>query len=219
MDNDTATARWEHRAEVPLGTASLLYLAAYAVHVLGEGLPRFVHVLCLTVMLVAWVMFAVDHAVRWSLSGGGLRFVRRHWLDSVVVVLPLLRHVRVVRVYDAVQHRRGAPRWPLQARVMVYAGLSALLLGFAASLSVYKVERTAPHATILTFGDSVWWACSTLSTVGYGDVVPVTLPGRAVAVGLMGCGLALLGAVTGSFSSYLLERFARGDDGEGPPES
>jgi voltage-gated potassium channel len=219
VDNDTRTARWERRADVPLGVASLLYLAAYAVHVLGTGLPRPVHVLCLTVMLATWLMFAADYAVRWRLSGEGPRFVRRHWLDSVVVVLPLLRPVRVVRVYDAVRRRRGAPRWPLQGRVMVYAGLSALLLGFAASLLVYQVEHTAPHATIRTFGDSVWWACSTLSTVGYGDVTPVTVPGRTIAVGLMARGLALLGAVTGSFSSYLLERFARDEYGEGPPGS
>jgi voltage-gated potassium channel len=51
--------------------------------------------------------------------------------------------------------------------------------------------------------------------VGYGDVAPVTVVGRLVAVGLMACGLALLGAVTGSFSSWLVEVFTR----EEPPES
>ena len=218
MDNDSRTARWEHRAEVPLLMASLLYLTTYAVHVLGPGLPRYVHVLCLSLMFATWVMFAADYAVRWHLSGQGLRFVRGHWLDTVVVLLPLLRPVRVVRVYDAVQRRRGAPQWPLQSRVMLYAGLSAGLLGFGASLLVYQVEHTAPHASIRTFGDSVWWAWSTLTTVGYGDVVPVTTPGRMVAAGLMACGIALLGAVTGSFSSWLMERFARRGYDERPPE-
>ena len=60
-------------------------------------------------------------------------------------------------------------------------------------------------------------AAATLATVGYGDVVPVTVPGRLIAVVLMGCGLALLGAVTGSFSSYLMQRFARAGDDVGPP--
>jgi voltage-gated potassium channel len=64
----------------------------------------------------------------------------------------------------------------------------------------------------------VWWACSTLATVGYGDVTPVTPMGRTIAVGLMGCGLALLGAVTGSFSSWLLQVFSREGD-ERPPGS
>jgi voltage-gated potassium channel len=102
---------------------------------------------------------------------------------------------------------------------MMYAGLSSALLGFGAALSVYHVEHTASGASIRTFGDSLWWAASTLATVGYGDVVPVTVPGRLIAVVLMGCGLALLGAVTGSFSSYLMQRFARAGDDVGPPES
>ncbi|MET8247962.1 ion channel [Streptomyces sp. NPDC005202] len=220
MDDDSRTARWEHRAGVPLGVASLLYLASYAVRVLGPELPGPVRDLCLAVLYASWALFVVDYAVRWHLSGEGVHFVHRHWLDSVVVLLPLLRPVRIVRVYDAMQERRrGQPHMPLQARVMLYAGMSAGLLGFAAALVMYQYEHAAPHASIRTFGDSLWWAASTLATVGYGDVVPVTFVGRLVAVALMGCGVALLGAVTGSFSSWLMQRFARGDDGPGPPRS
>jgi voltage-gated potassium channel len=101
---------------------------------------------------------------------------------------------------------------------MVYAGLSALLLGFTGALAVYQQEHQAPGTTMHTFGDAVWWTCATLATVGYGDVVPVTPLGRLVAVGVMAVGLALLGAVTGTFASWLLQVFAREDD-EGPPGS
>jgi voltage-gated potassium channel len=213
--DDGRAKAWERRSELPLGVASLLFLGAYAVHVLGPGLPTWVHVVCLTVICASWASFVADFLVRWGAAGLRLGFVRRHWLDAVVVALPLLRPLRVVRFYEAVQRRNGRPRLSLHVRVMLYAGLSAVLLGFAASLTVYQHERTAPHATIHTFGDSVWWACSTLATVGYGDVAPVTVVGRLVAVGLMACGLALLGAVTGSFSSWLVGVFTR----EEPPES
>jgi voltage-gated potassium channel len=217
MDDDTPTARWERRAGPPLAVASLLFLASYAVRVLDEGLPGPVLDLCLAVLYGCWALFIVDYAVRWRLSGEGPGFVRRHWLDSLVVVLPLLRPVRIVRVYDALQDRRAAePRMSLQGRVMLYAGMASTLLGVSAALAVYHYEHHAPDASIRTFGDALWWAASTLATVGYGDVVPVTLMGRLVAVVLMGCGLALLGAVTGSFSSYLMRRFARSGDDVGP---
>ncbi|MDX2676081.1 potassium channel family protein [Streptomyces soliscabiei] len=217
MDDDNPTARWERRAGPPLAVASLLFLASYAVRVLDEGLPGPVLDLCLAVLYGCWALFIVDYAVRWRLSGEGPGFVRRHWLDSLVVVLPLLRPVRIVRVYDALQDRRAAgPRLSLQGRVMLYAGMASTLLGVSAALAVYHYEHNAPDASIRTFGDALWWAASTLATVGYGDVVPVTLMGRLVAVVLMGCGLALLGAVTGSFSSYLMRRFARSGDDVGP---
>ncbi|MFD3927743.1 potassium channel family protein [Streptomyces sp. NPDC058614] len=217
MDDDSRQARWERRTEIPLALASMLYLAAYAVRVLAHGLPTVWRDACLAVLFAAWAVFAVDYAVRWRLSGQGLRFVRTHWLDTLVLALPLLRPLRVVRVYEAVQRRRGQPRLALYSRVMVYAGLSVLLLGFAGALAVYQHEHAAPDATIRTFGDAVWWTCATLATVGYGDVAPVTPMGRTIAVGIMAGGLALLGAVTGSFSSWLLQVFSREGEGNGKP--
>ncbi|MFG2453463.1 potassium channel family protein [Streptomyces sp. M41(2017)] len=219
MDDDSPTSRWAQRTEVPLGIASLLFLTAYAVHVLAHGMPDWGRRVCLIVIAVAWAMFLVDYLVLWRLSGRGLAFVRTHVLDTVVLVLPLLRPLRVVRLYDAVLRRRGEPRLPLYARVMFYASIAVLLLGFAGALAVYQAEYEAPGATIRTFGDSVWWASSTLATVGYGDVTPVTARGRVIAVAMMACGLALLGAVTGSFSSWLLQVFSREGDDERPPRS
>lgn len=219
MDVDDATGRqrrWEQRIEVPLFVASLLFLGGYAVLVLAYDADPVLWNLALALTLVMWLMFALDYAVRLKLSGEGLRFVRTHWLDTVVLVLPLLRLLRVVRVYTAVQRRRGEPRLSLHARVIAYASLSAVLLGFSSALAVYQQERSAPGSTIRTFGDSLWWACSTLTTVGYGDVAPVTTLGRVIAVVLMACGLALLGAVTGSFSSWLLQTFAREDEKRSP---
>ncbi|WNI14684.1 potassium channel family protein [Actinacidiphila sp. ITFR-21] len=181
---------------------------------LARGLPPAAVDLAPAVTYGSWALFTADYAVRWRLGGPRrfLAYVRRHPLDTVVLALPLLRPLRVIRLYDAVQQRRDEPRLSLYGRVIAYAGTTAVLLGFVAALAVYQQERGAPGATIRTFGDSVWWACSTLTTVGYGDVTPVTPLGRVVAAGLMVCGLALLGAVAGAFSSWLIQTFARGDE-------
>ncbi|MCQ9132586.1 potassium channel family protein [Streptomyces hilarionis] len=209
MDEVSPQIRWEQRAEIPLAVASLVFLAMYAVLVLAQGLATGWRDVCTGVLAAAWFLFGLDYVVRWRLSGRRLGFVSRHKLDTVVVLLPLLRPLRVVRLYEAVQHRRGEPRLALYARVITYSGLTTLLLGFASALAVYDRERDAPGTTMHTFGDALWWAAATLTTVGYGDVVPVTTGGRVIAVGLMACGLALLGAVTGSFSSWLIQVFSR----------
>ncbi|GAA0478846.1 potassium channel family protein [Streptomyces olivaceiscleroticus] len=217
MADDHRARSWERRTEKPLLAASLVFFAAYALHVLAPGLPGPLHDLCTALALAAWALFAADYAVRLVHSGSVARFVRGHPLDTLVLLLPLLRPLRLVRLYNAVQQRRHRPRLSLYGRVMAYAGLSALLLGFAASLVVWQHERGAPGATIRSFGDSVWWACSTLTTTGYGDVAPVTPAGRVAAVALMACGVGLLSAVTGAFSSWLIRSF-RTEDEKRPPE-
>ncbi|PBC65098.1 ion transporter [Streptomyces sp. Tue6028] len=217
MDDDSPEARWAERTEVALFAASLVFMATYATRVLATGLPPFWRDLCGLVLLVLWLLFAADYVVRWRLSGQHWwRFVLGHVVTTVSVILPLLRPLRIVPLYEVLQKKRGEPRLALYARVISYAGLSTLLLGFAGSLAVYQQERGAPGANMRTFGDAVWWACSTLSTVGYGDITPVTPLGRTIAVAMMAGGLALLGAVTGSFSSWLLQTFTREGD-EKPP--
>jgi voltage-gated potassium channel len=217
MDAESRLIRWGNRSEVPLFVASLAFLAAYAVHVLRPGLPGAAHDALLAVIGLIWALFLADYTARVRISGRrfGPVYVRDHLLDTVVLLLPLLRPLRVVHLYEVVQRRHDQPRLSLYGRVIAYGAMTALLLGFSGALAVYQQERYAPGATIRTFGDSLWWACSTLTTVGYGDVTPVTAAGRTIAAVLMFLGLGLLGAVTGSFSSWLLQVFRRED--ERPP--
>ncbi len=207
MDNEERLRRWEQRAEPYLLLASLLFLTSYAVRVLMPHLSPGWHALWETVTAVSWAVFIAEYLARLAFSDNRRHFVRTRWLDLIVTVLPLLRPLRMVDLHERLQRRRQRPRLALEARVMTYSGLSALLLGFAASLAVLHDERYAPGANIRTFGDSVWWACSALTTTGYGDSTPVTLRGRVVATGLMCVGVALVGAVVGSFSSWLMRRF------------
>lgn len=68
------------------------------------------------------------------------------------------------------------------------------------------VEQWAPDAKITTFGDALWWATATITTMGYGDMYPVTPIGRLVATALMMSGIAVLGVVTASIASWLVQR-------------
>ncbi|MFI6001097.1 potassium channel family protein [Streptomyces sp. NPDC051366] len=215
---ESRDAVWERRTELPLFYASLVFLAGYAVRVLvNEAYPLWRDI-ATSLVLVTWLCFIVDFLVRLVLSRQRpRRFVRAHWLDALVVLLPTLRPLRMVKVHDAIEARHhDRPRRSLYPRVITYAGLSSVLLGFSGSLGMYHVEHTDPQSPIRTFWDAVWCVCQTLTTVGYGDVAPVTAEGRLIAVGLMIFGLGLLGAVTGSFSSWLIQVFRREGEDEGP---
>lgn len=220
MDDDRRVREWERRSSLPLLTSSLLFLTAYAVLVLAATAPGYWRQAWTAVLVITWAVFAADYGVRLLLTPRRLHFVRTRWLDLVVLVLPLLRPLRVVETYARAERRRGRPaRLTLEAQVIIYTGLTTLLLGFSASLGVYRVEHRAPGANIRTFGDAVWWACSTVTGVGYGDVFPVTTGGRVIGVGLMLTGLGLLGSVMGTFSSWLVNRFRLATEGQRPPRS
>jgi voltage-gated potassium channel len=97
----------------------------------------------------------------------------------------------------------------VRGQVVAYVVGTVALVGFVASLAVLDAERSAPDASITTFGDAVWWTITTISTVGYGDRYPVTPEGRVVAAGLMVAGIALLGVVTASIASWFVENLQR----------
>jgi voltage-gated potassium channel len=77
------------------------------------------------------------------------------------------------------------------------------------AVTVLDAERNAPGANITSFGDALWWASTTVTTVGYGDRYPVTTEGRLIAVGLILVGIGLVGAVTASVATWIVSRVQR----------
>lgn len=201
----SALTRWERATELPLVGLALGFLAAYAWPILDPSLARPWTTVCSVVVWAAWALFAVDYAVRLAQAGDRRRWVLTHLLDLAAIVLPLLRPLRLVRLVSLVRVLNRSASATLRGRVGMYVGVGSSLTGFVAALAVLDAERGQPGARITSFGDAAWWAATTMTTVGYGDLYPVTTTGRWIAVGLMVAGLALLGAVSASLASWLVE--------------
>jgi voltage-gated potassium channel len=77
--------------------------------------------------------------------------------------------------------------------------------GLVAAIAVLDVERSSPDANITDFGDAIWCAVTTMTTGRPRRPHPVTGIGRAVGVGLMLGGIALLGTVTANLASWSVE--------------
>ena len=190
--------------EWPLIAVAVAFGAAYAWQVLAE--PEGAELLATQIIsFAAWGVFAVDYAVRLTLTAERGRWFWRNLLSLFVVVLPILRPLRLVRLLTLFTVFQRAAGSALRGRVVLYAASTTLLLVLIAALAVYQTERDAPGASITSFGDALWWACVTITTVGYGDVTPVTTEGRCIAVAMMICGIALIGTVTATIASWLVE--------------
>lgn len=197
--------RWERQTQWPLIISAVLFLFAYAVPIIAPHTPREIKVVCNWVDWITWGLFAVDYVVRLGLAEDRKRYLLRHWLDLLIVALPLLRPLRLLRLLPLISVLNRRATSLLRGRVAMYVAVGSSLVAFVAALAVLSVERGRPGSTIENFGDSIWWAAETMTTVGYGDVYPVTLWGRTVAVGLMICGIGLLGTVTATLASWLVE--------------
>lgn len=206
MSDDARRQRWEKAGEWPLTLAALVFLLAYAWPILDPGLSPTWVTATEAVAWVAWAMFAVDYVVRLRLAAHRASFVRKNWLDLAVVLLPLLRPLRLLRLVTLLAVLQRKAGGSLRGRVSVYVGGAAVMTMFVASLAILDAERAAPAGNIEGFGDATWWAATTVTTVGYGDHYPVTTQGRLVAAGLMLAGIALIGVVTATLASWLIER-------------
>jgi voltage-gated potassium channel len=198
--------RWEKAAEWPLTVAALVFLIAYAVPIAAPSLPSAVVEGCDTVVWAVWALFAADYVVRFVLAPRKWRFVRANLLDLAVVALPLLRPLRLVRLLALLSILQRTGTQELRGRVVVYTVGATALLVTVGALAITEAERGEPGATITSLGDGFWWALSTIATVGYGDAYPVTPTGRVIAAGLMVGGVALLGVVTATIASWLVQR-------------
>lgn len=206
VDCGARVARWERSTEWPLAIVAVAFLIAYAVPILWPGISTPLRRACSVCDLVAWVLFAIDYAWRVVLARHRSRYVASHWTDLLVVALPILRPLRLLRLVMLLRVFNRRATSSLRGRVATYVASATALLLVVAALAALNAERGKRGANIETFGDALWWAFTTVSTVGYGDRYPVTAQGRAIAVGLMVGGVALLGVVTATFAAWLVEQ-------------
>ena len=121
------------------------------------------------------ILFGVPQRTAWLLAV--------LWLVKVIPGVPGLRQLRRVLVLES---------GPLLSVLVIF-----LMVLFVGSVAVYFFERDVQPTTFGNVPAALWWAVVTLTTTGYGDVVPITLPGRLVAAMVMISGLGVFGLWTG----------------------
>ncbi|HEY0261274.1 MAG TPA: ion channel [Lacisediminihabitans sp.] len=204
-------AQWRRYTEWPLSGVALLFLGVFAWQVIDQPTGSSA-VAAESIINATWAVFIVDYLVTLILARPRWRWFYTHLFDLAIVALPLLRPLRLLRLVVLLRVLQRAAGTALRGRVVVYAAGSALLLVFVGALAVLDTERGAPGASITTFGRAIWWAFVTITTVGYGDVYPVTDEGRLIAVAVMLGGIALIGVVTATLASWIVERVAQQDE-------
>ncbi|MFN0095368.1 MAG: potassium channel family protein [Dehalococcoidia bacterium] len=195
------------RVTGPVLTVLALALIPILLLPLVMDLPGPAHRVLDAADIAIWVTFAGVLAVKLVFAPDRLRYLRRHWVEVVLVVLPFarpLRLLRAARVLAVVGLNGRVVRELLDGRgtrtaLAVVAGTVV-----TAGTLMWLIERRRGDANIERPLDGMWWALTTVTTVGYGDYYPTTPAGRVIAAIVMFVGIAALSAVTAAIAAIMV---------------
>jgi voltage-gated potassium channel len=169
-----------------------------------------------TIVIVEWVItitFGVEFFSRLWAARVRRTYLRGHWIDLISVVPPmrwlrpfrLLRLLRLVRTFAGVSRAMSHVERLAGHQGLIWLIAAWLAVTILASVALYASERGVNDAISEPI-DALWWGIFTLSTVGYGDVIPITPEGRIAAMALMVLGIGLYSAITAVVTSYFVTR-------------
>jgi voltage-gated potassium channel len=156
------------------------------------------------VQWICWFAFAFDLFFGLLTSKSKKEYLLKHPLELMSVLLPFLRPLRLMRVISfgglALQKIAMGKQFAITLKV----ALTAVFVSYIAAVQITISERDVEGSNIKTFADGLWWAVTTVTTVGYGDRFPTTTEGRILAVMLMLVGISLVGVITASVASWFV---------------
>ena len=154
---------------------------------------------------ISWIAFTIDLLIGFISADKKLKFLIHHPLEVVTVLLPFLRPLRLLRVISfgslVIQKVAVGRQFAITLKVF----LASILLAYIGAVQITITERGVEGSNIKNFGDGLWWAITTVTTVGYGDRFPITTSGRVLAVFLMIVGISLMGVITASVAAWFVK--------------
>ncbi len=207
--------RLDRYLDLPLALASIL-LVLIAVIELGGELEEPWEGRLAVLGWMLWALFFVEFAVKFALAPVKRTYLRRHWLDALVVLVPFLRFLRVLRVLRATRalplfrllvfggRGSGAVLMLFKRRRLGQLALVSVLVILIGAAVGFMLEAGAPGSQIENFGDALWWSAALVTTVA-SEINPVTTGGRIVGFLLMLYALGIFSYFIASLASILVE--------------
>ena len=184
---------------------AVAFLIAFSYPAFVDPVPSSTQTLLNIVQWVSWIAFAIDLIYGLSNAKDKRKYLKKHPLEIAAVLLPFLRPLRVMRVISfgglAIQKVAIGRQFAITIKVL----LASIFVAYISAIQITIAERTVDGSNIKNFGDGLWWAITTVTTVGYGDRYPTTTEGRLIAIALMIMGISLMGVITASVAAWFVK--------------
>ena len=205
-------AAWEERSSRPMFVASVLYLLAFAAPIMSTRIQEPYDGYLNILQLILWGLFAADYCIRLYLAPRRLYFITHNLMNLAIVLLPAWRIVSFLAMIHLTTNRQYKRLSELSVKLFGYTEIFIIMF----ALAIYSVESSEPGAMIRDLPTAYWWTFTTLATVGYGDVYPITGIGRVIAVVVMLYGVGMVAVATGALASWIIEKIGGREEQEYP---
>lgn len=205
-------AAWEDRTSTPMFVASVLYLLAFAAPIMSTRIQEPYDAYLNIIQMILWGLFAADYCIRLYLAPRRLYFITHNLMNLAIVLLPAWRIVSFLAMIHLTTNRQYKRLSELAVKLFGYTAIFIIMF----ALAIYSVESSEPGAMIRDLPTAYWWTFTTLATVGYGDVYPVTGIGRVIAVVVMLYGVGMVAVATGALASWIIEKIGGREEQEYP---
>lgn len=205
-------AAWEERSSTPMFVASVLYLLAFAAPIMSTRIQEPYDGYLNIIQMILWGLFAADYCIRLYLAPRRLYFITHNLMNLAIVLLPAWRIVSFLAMIHLTTNRQYKRLSELAVKLFGYTAIFIIMF----ALAIYSVESAEPGAMIRDLPTAYWWTFTTLATVGYGDVYPVTGIGRVIAVVVMLYGVGMVAVATGALASWIIEKIGGREEQEYP---
>jgi voltage-gated potassium channel len=176
-----------------------------------------------TIEIVTVAVFSVEYIVRIVVADSKLRYIFSFFgLIDLAAILPFyiatgldlrglraFRLLRLIRILKLLRYSLAIRRFHRALIIikeeLILFGFIALLMLYLSAVGIYYFERDAQPEHFASVFHSLWWALTTLTTVGYGDTFPVTIGGRVFTFFVLAVGLGIVAVPTGLIASALAQ--------------
>ena len=214
---------WQNKTDGLLVVIAVGSLPLLLLETISDRLPDGDRNFIVIVNIVVFTAFAIDYIVKLVLSDSKPTYIRTQWLSFFIVisqllallpalgVLGVLRGVRAIRVLGVIARvigigaatKSSGKEFFKKRAASVAFGVAGLTL-ITSAVAFTFAEDVGDGRRIHSFFDALWWSAATITTVGYGDIYPVTAAGRIIAVFTMVVGISTLAVVTARIAKFLI---------------
>jgi voltage-gated potassium channel len=184
---------------------ALAFLVAFSIPAFLPDISRSALAQIEIIQWVCWFAFALDLVAGVISADSKKEYLYRHPLEIASVFLPFLRPLRLMRVISFGSLAIQKIAIGRQFAITVKVAITAVFVAYISAVQITISERNVDGSNIKNFEDGLWWAVTTVTTVGYGDRFPTTTEGRLLAVLLMLVGISLVGVITASVASWFVK--------------